>query len=151
MIYCLLNKQGRDLAKEARGGGLPGQFPSRAKVRPEKQGETTDLPNVRLLLRVVGVLLSQSSSTQTLCSLQERSVGSGGLRGGQQVTQALILDQGPFLGWKSWVRRATVLLFPEEFPGLPSRRRAARLPLLTLTEPAPDWRALGPRKRQVVR
>lgn len=64
------------------------------------------------------------------------------------MTQALILDQGPFLGWKSRVRRATVL-FPEEFPGLPSGRRAARLPLLT--EPAPDWRALGPRKRQVLR
>lgn len=40
----MLNKQGRDLAKEARGGGLPGQFPSRAKVRPEKQGEMNGPP-----------------------------------------------------------------------------------------------------------
>ena len=49
------------------------------------------------------------------------------------MTQALSLDQGPFLGWKSRVRRANVLLSPKEFPGLPSGRRAARLPLLAAT------------------
>lgn len=45
------------------------------------------------------------------------------------MTQALSLDQCPFPGWKSWVRRA-VFLSPKEFPGLPSGRKAARLPLL---------------------
>ena len=96
-----------------------------------------------------GAALGLSRSTQTLCSLQGRSVGRGGLGGGQQVTQALSLDQDPFLGWKSRVRRANVLLSPEEFPGLLSGRRAARS--LFSPQPAPDWRGLGPRKRQVLR
>lgn len=106
--------------------------PGEQRSGQRSRGRRTDLPNVRLLLWVVvGAALGLSRSTQTLCSLQGRSVGRGGLGGGQQVTQALSLDQGPFLGWKSRVRRANVLLSPEEFPGLPSGRRASiSLPLL---------------------
>lgn len=43
--------------------------------------------------------------------------------GGQQAAQALGLDQGPFLGWESRVRRANVSFCPKGFLGLPSRKR----------------------------
>ena len=43
--------------------------------------------------------------------------------GGQQAAQASGLAQGPFPGWESWVRRATVSLSSKGFLGLPSRKR----------------------------
>lgn len=93
---------------------------------------------MRLLLRVAvggrggGGPGPEQLHTDALFSAGEKC-GERRTGGGQQVTQALSLDQGPFLGWKSRVRRTNVLLSPEEFPGLPSGRRAAQLPLLAAT------------------
>lgn len=87
-----------------------------------------DLPKVRLLLAAqlwVGRPGLKQLHTQTLCSLQGRrkaclSVGTGELGERPEGAQASGLDQDPFLGWKSQVRRAKVFpltSFQDSFPG----------------------------------
>lgn len=106
MIYYLLNKWGRDLARRLIAkevGGFQVSSPAEQRSGPRSTGRQGD-EGTSLTLRLPlqpqlqpGRALGLSSSTQTLCSLQGRSVESGGLQGGQQVTPAISLDQA--LSW----------------------------------------------------